>query len=576
MSIESRVILKGYFQIGNTPTEQQFANLIDSYPNFSDDGITVYKVPSSDEDLFGIGVAQPVSRLGIKAYGSTEGVLDFYNSLTPPVRKWTIDLLPGDPANPGLGIEQPTAMGDVNRFFIQGTTGFIGIGTLTPEQKLHVQESTPNDITGIKVQNMAAAVNFGWRLGHLQDTDERDGAFSILEQSDIDTNERMVILNGGNVGINIGTPDVKLHVSRPLADPFSALDLIEGTGIAVLGPMTDNVVFDYRGLQARHGEFVGDILNITATTLNLQRLGGDILIHGDTTFAETVQGIITGAGWLGLGTVEPIERIEIDGAIKIGTTDNTIDNDGTIRFNGTDFEGRIGGEWVSLTAAAGSGPWTIGFNGIYYNDGAAPRATVGDIKTDHTFSAINRETVNEGSISTLITNKSTNSGSGGPGDHRIGAQIESIDPWDGDPMSKVVALYVKSANGQASGKERNIAAVLNGNVVVGNLITGSDIIGSGGENVLALQRSVSPPTTVPTIPAIQIYYGANSLGANALNILNVDGNTISLYQESILIPLADATAFPDAYDATVVAILDNMRDRINNLEAKLQAFGLLA
>ena len=50
---------------------------------------------------------------------------------------------------------------------------------------------------------------------------------------------------------------------------------------------------------------------------------------------------------LGIGIQSPIEKLEINGAIKLG---NSISNiDGTIRWNGEDFEGRKSGLWVSLT-----------------------------------------------------------------------------------------------------------------------------------------------------------------------------------------------------------------------------------
>ena len=79
--------------------------------------------------------------------------------------------------------------------------------------------------------------------------------------------------------------------------------------------MTDNVVADYRGLQARHGEFVGDVLNITATTLNLQRVGGDILIHGDAA-TEAEKTILTSDSKLGVGTLTPTEKLDVNGAIR--------------------------------------------------------------------------------------------------------------------------------------------------------------------------------------------------------------------------------------------------------------------
>jgi Concanavalin A-like lectin/glucanases superfamily/Chaperone of endosialidase/Repeat of unknown function (DUF5907) len=43
------------------------------------------------------------------------------------------------------------------------------------------------------------------------------------------------------------------------------------------------------------------------------------------------------------------ERLEVDGGIKLGTTTGT--TDGTLRWTGTDFEGRKAGAWVSMTGA---------------------------------------------------------------------------------------------------------------------------------------------------------------------------------------------------------------------------------
>lgn len=56
---------------------------------------------------------------------------------------------------------------------------------------------------------------------------------------------------------------------------------------------------------------------------------------------------------MGIGTTNPNEKLDVAGAIKIGNTINS--NDGTIRWTGSDFEGRKSGVWVSLTAGGGSG-----------------------------------------------------------------------------------------------------------------------------------------------------------------------------------------------------------------------------
>lgn len=62
---------------------------------------------------------------------------------------------------------------------------------------------------------------------------------------------------------------------------------------------------------------------------------------------------------LGIGTNNPAEKLEVNGAIKVGNTITS--NDGTIRWTGTDFEGRKSGTWVSLTGSGVSGSGTTNF-----------------------------------------------------------------------------------------------------------------------------------------------------------------------------------------------------------------------
>lgn len=57
--------------------------------------------------------------------------------------------------------------------------------------------------------------------------------------------------------------------------------------------------------------------------------------------------------------------MDLDEAIKLGTT--TATDNGLIRYTGSDFEGRTGGSWVSLTGGGGSSPWTVNGSGVRHS-----------------------------------------------------------------------------------------------------------------------------------------------------------------------------------------------------------------
>ena len=77
----------------------------------------------------------------------------------------------------------------------------------------------------------------------------------------------------------------------------------------------------------------------------------------EETFSSTHsnQFLIRASGGVGIGTNSPAERLEVVGAVKIGTTANPTPAAGTIRWTGTDFQGYDGNHWLSLTAPAPAG-----------------------------------------------------------------------------------------------------------------------------------------------------------------------------------------------------------------------------
>lgn len=125
-----------------------------------------------------------------------------------------------------------------------------------------------------------------------------------------------------NVGIGIANPQKTLHVEGSSA----------GNGILV----------------TRAGTTVD-----TEIWSNFNEGGIGTTSNHDFRFVTngTFRGEISANGNWGIGTgnTNPIEVLDVDGAINIGTTSNN--NNGSIKYTGSDFEGRVGSEWMSLTSS---------------------------------------------------------------------------------------------------------------------------------------------------------------------------------------------------------------------------------
>lgn len=572
MPIEPRNILETYFETGDIPTAEQFKDLLDSYVHQTDDGVTVYPVPSTTVKHFGIGVDNPQSRLGVRSIeDTTRSAIALYD-IGALNAGWYVSLKPDN--NPGLSMDESTVTGNQSRLFIQQSTGNIGIGTTNPSEKLEVKASTSAGVTALKLFN-TATLNNGVFIGHKQSSNANEnGAFSIYINSVTSANEFFTVVQSGKTGIGISDPDTRLHVSNDVALPTTDIDLIPGTGIMVVGPMTNNLGIDYRGIQGREGTYSvpGDpsTLNLTASTLNLNRIGGPVLVHGDSANQETTKIIFTDDGAIGVGTLTPLEKVDIAGAVRIGTTSNA--NNGTIRFTGTDFQGYINTAWVSLTA--GMGPWKTGAPAgtIYYIDpnGFASRTAIGKNSANATLDILDNETVTTGNTAARIHNQSDTSSSV-IDDHRVGLEIINDGTWGGTPESKNIGLYISEVSGQTP-EEANIGIVSSGNVLIGDLVSGQQAFGTGAKNTLAIRASTAPGTS-PDASTIQIYSVMGPAGA-VFNVKLGNGQVIKL-QKGGALPAKNTDPVGDTYTSVEAGVLNDTRNRMDALEAFLQSLGLL-
>jgi hypothetical protein len=93
---------------------------------------------------------------------------------------------------------------DANALFVQGSDGFVGIGTASPTDKLHI--GTNSGGTQLKIQSAASSNNCilhtngttdSWRTG--MNLALTDGSYEFYD--DVNNVSRMVIDSSGNVGI---------------------------------------------------------------------------------------------------------------------------------------------------------------------------------------------------------------------------------------------------------------------------------------------------------------------------------------------------------------------------------------
>ncbi len=687
---------KKYVDSGDVATQSQFGNLIDSYFHKTQDGVYSYKglAPGPLFKRFGIGITTPAAPLGIKGEdGGDDGMISLYAS--DESQKWNINLNPSGSVAPGLSIVEDRYLLGLReyRLFIQKSTGYVGIGTITPSEKLEVKDSVSDGMAGIKILNSAATSNQGWTLGHVHDPSDtrKDGAL-VAQTFVIGLGSRrpLTILTNGNVGIGEELPDVKLHVVCPTSEPNTEIHFAAGTGIAMFGPITDHIVADYRGIQARHGEYISTGLELTAADLNLQRLGGEILIHGSSSLDKQV--VITSDGLVGLGKT-PIERLDVNGAVTFGDSYSETPAEGTVRWHPVsdfspldrDLQVFKGGVWKSLTTqTVTDGLWTAGATaGAIYYEPVSGNAKVGiglsspdvslhvsrpvsDLQanvdlaegtgilvlgpmdnsnlvfdsrgiqarhgeyvgattpvlnlsggelrlqpvggntvfhssssSDHSKVMITEDgkvgigtttpsaqlevsgkfiigndapQISGSSISGSITNQASTA-SVSSADTRVALNIRTSGQWSTNAEARNVGIYVGEISGQSSANS-NLAAVLNGNTVIGDL-TGSTIIGTSGQNVLAIQNGVAPSSApgTTTTAGIQIY-SDDLTGVSVLHVMNGNGEVIKFYRESAL-TASNAAPVAGGYDANEAVVINNLRTRLNELESKLQNLGLL-
>ncbi|MEZ4362933.1 MAG: hypothetical protein R3B48_22265 [Kofleriaceae bacterium] len=211
MARKNRAELKSYFVKNAIPTEDHFADLIDSHLH-PEDG--VFK--RSDEPLS--VVAAP---------GEQKRVLRLYASYPAANPDWMISLNPAqDPANaaatskPGFGITDGAGQ---TRLFVDNASGRVGVGTNTPQFKLDVAgdarvQGRIMDATGLVMPQGAilmwrgSSIPQGWALcDGTNNTPDLRGRFVLGSGQGAGLANRSVHAKGGAERVQLTIAEMPSH-----------------------------------------------------------------------------------------------------------------------------------------------------------------------------------------------------------------------------------------------------------------------------------------------------------------------------------------------------------------------------
>jgi hypothetical protein len=255
MTQKSRSELKEIFKTGAKPSQQDFADFIESTLNVKDDGI---EKPS--------GANTP---LKITAQDTDEKLLDFYAGET---KTWSINQKPGENK---IGLNISNAGG--SKLFIDSSNGNVGLSIDQPTAKLHIQQTGNEDALRI---------------------DELKGTTPFLIDKD------------GNVGIGTSTPSAKLEVSGDLKV------------IGAITPSAGNT--ENKGIMFPKdpGGGAGDAAWIRYYSRTSEATTFEI----GTSDNSTDHIALMPSGNVGIGTINPSAKLEVDGDLKVnGKITGTID-----------------------------------------------------------------------------------------------------------------------------------------------------------------------------------------------------------------------------------------------------------
>jgi hypothetical protein len=193
---------------------------------------------------------------------------------------------------------------------------------------------------------------------------------------------------------------------------------------------------------------------------------------------------------LGVGNTNPQEMLDVTGAIKLGTTTNN--NVGTIRWNGTEFQGRTASGWVSLSSV-----------GALYTAGTGLSLSGGNVFSHDTQTAIDVDATNNG---TNVVDRVTVNNLG----HVTAVIARDLSAATTSAAGVMSSSDKTKLDGIATGATANAGTVTTVSVTTANGVSGT-VANPTTTPAISVQLGAITPTSVAATGTIT---GSNISGAN--------------------------------------------------------------
>ena len=213
------------------------------------------------------------------------------------------------------------------------SSGNVGIGTTSPQEKLHVYNAGvarieiegTNDSTAFKATNNAGS--YGWYV---------PGANNSFRLFNFGTGSDLVTVNAsGNVGIGTTSPGAKLHILSSSTSSFDQVIKLSGSVGVGGGPA---VFFKTSGAETndRYGVKLGAVRSDSDNGSSIFKIQQELSNTAGNVIGLTDTFTINQYGNVGIGTTSPGRKLEVAGDVGINGYIYHNGDDSRIGFEGND------------------------------------------------------------------------------------------------------------------------------------------------------------------------------------------------------------------------------------------------